>query len=85
MAWEKVVLKIDNQDVTGMFNGEELNMPLCDIKDTIKVNGKIMQVMSSVIDTRDNIIKVKLAKASQSKGEKSDGKSTKGWNTSNIR
>jgi hypothetical protein len=72
MAWEKVVLKIDNQDVTGMFNGEELNMPLCDIKDTIKVNGKIMQVMSSVIDTRDNIIKVKLAKASQPKGEKSD-------------
>jgi hypothetical protein len=62
MAWEKVVLKIDNQDVTGMFNGEELNMPLCDIKDTIK----------------DNIIKVKLAKASQSKGEKSDGESTKG-------
>lgn len=78
MAWEKVVLKIDNQDVHGMFNGEELNMPVCDIKDTIKVNGKIMQVMSSVIDTRDNIIKVKLAKASQSKGEKSDGKSTKG-------
>tara|TARA_B100000497_G_C7663525_1_gene399843 strand:+ start:893 stop:1129 length:237 start_codon:yes stop_codon:yes gene_type:complete len=78
MAWEKVVLKIDNQDVHGMFNGEELNMPVCDIKDTIKVNGKIMQVMSSVIDTRDNIIKVKLAKASESKGEKSDGKSTKG-------
>jgi len=78
MAWEKVVLKIDNQDVNGMFNGEELNMPLCDIKDSIKVNGKIMQVISSVIDTRDNIIKVKLAKASQSKGEKSDGKSTKG-------
>ena len=78
MAWEKVVLKIDNQDVHGMFNGEELNMPVCDIKDTIKVNGKIMQDMSSVIDTRDNIIKVKLAKASESKGEKSDGKSTKG-------
>ncbi len=78
MAWEKVVLKIDNQDVHGMFNGKELNMPVCDIKDTIKVNGKIMQVMSSVIDTRDNIIKVKLAKASESKGEKSDGKSTKG-------
>ncbi|MAO21649.1 MAG: hypothetical protein CMJ25_12935 [Phycisphaerae bacterium] len=78
MAWEKVVLKIDNQDVHGMFNGKELNMPVCDIKDTIKVNGKIMKVMSSVIDTRDNIIKVKLAKASESKGEKSDGKSTKG-------
>jgi len=56
-----------------MFNGEDLDMPVCDIKDTIKVNGKVMQVMSSWIDTRDGIIKVKLAKASQPKGEKSDG------------
>ena len=78
MAWEKVVLKIDNQDVTGMFDGEQLDIPVCDIKDTIKVNGKIMQVMSSSIDTRDNILKIKLAKASQPKGEKSDGESTKG-------
>ena len=38
----------------------------------------MMQVMSSVVDSRDNIMKVKLAKASQSKGEKSDGKSTEG-------
>ena len=78
MAWEKVVLRINNQDVTGMFNGEQLDIPVCDIKDTIKVNGKIMQVMSSSIDTRDNILKIKLAKASQPKGEKSDGESTKG-------
>ena len=61
-----------------MFDGEQLDIPVCDIKDTIKVNGKIMQVMSSSIDTRDNILKIKLAKASQPKGEKSDGESTKG-------
>jgi len=73
MAWEKVIVKIGNQDVHAMFNGEDLDMPVCDIKDTIKVNGKVMQVMSSWIDTRDGIIKVKLAKASQPKGEKSDG------------
>ena len=85
MAWEKVVLKINNQDVHGMFNGEQLDIPVCDIKDTIKVNGKMMQVMSSVIDTRDNILKIKLAKASESKGEKSDGKSTQGWNTTHTR
>lgn len=78
MAWEKVVLRINNQDVHGMFDGEQLDIPVCDIKDTVKVNGKVMQVMSSVIDTRDNILKVKLAKASQIKGEKSDGKSTEG-------
>jgi hypothetical protein len=78
MAWEKVVLRINNQDIHGMFDGEQLDIPVCDIKDTIKVNGKIMQVMSSVIDTRDNILKVKLAKASQPKGEKSDGESTEG-------
>ncbi len=78
MSWEKVVVKINNQDIHGMFNGEQLDIPLCDIKDTIKVNGKVMQVMSSVIDSRDDIIKIKLAKASQTKGEKSDGESTKG-------
>tara|TARA_R110001583_G_scaffold194878_2_gene367428 strand:+ start:1290 stop:1526 length:237 start_codon:yes stop_codon:yes gene_type:complete len=78
MSWEKVVVKINNQDIHGMFNGEQLDIPLCDIKDTIKVNGKVMQVMSSVIDSRDDIIKIKLAKASQPKGEKSDGESTKG-------
>lgn len=78
MAWEKVVLRINNQDIHGMFDGEQLDIPVCDIKETVKVNGKVMQVMSSVIDTRDNIMKVKLAKASQSKGEKSDGKSTEG-------
>ena len=78
MAWEKVVLRINNQDIHGMFDGEQLDIPVCDIKDTIKVNGKIMQVMSSSIDTRDNILKIKLAKASQLKGEKSDGESTKG-------
>jgi len=78
MAWEKVVLRINNQDIHGMFNGEQLDIPVCDIKDTIKINGKMMQVMSSVVDSRDNIMKVKLAKASQSKGEKSDGEQTKG-------
>jgi len=78
MAWEKVVLKINNQDVHGMFNGDQLDIPVCDIKDSIKVNGKVMQVMSSVIDTRDNILKIKLAKASQPKGEKSDGEQSKG-------
>lgn len=77
MAWEKVVVRINNQDITGMFDGEQLDIPVCDIKDTIKVNGKIMQVMSSSIDTRDNILKIKLAKASQPKGEKSDGESIK--------
>ena len=78
MAWEKVILRINNQDIHGMFNGDQLDIPVCDIKDTVKVNGKPMQVMSSVIDTRDNILKVKLAKASQPKGEKSDGEQTKG-------
>lgn len=78
MAWEKVVLKINNQDIHGMFNGEQLDIPVCDIKDSIKVNGKVMQVVSSAIDTRDDVMKIKLAKASQSKGEKSDGKSTEG-------
>jgi hypothetical protein len=78
MAWEKVTVKVNNQDVHGMFNGEDLDIPVCDIKDTIKVNGKDMQVMSSTVDMRDGILKIKLAKASQPKGAKSDDKQTKG-------
>ena len=39
MAWEKVVLRINNQDIHGMFNGDQLDIPVCDIKDTVKVNG----------------------------------------------
>ncbi len=79
MSWEKVIVKIGNQDIHAMYNGEILQMPNADIKETIKVNGKEMQVVSSIVDHRDNIIKIKLAKASESKGEKSDGKEqTKG-------
>ncbi len=78
MAWEKVTVKVNNQDVHGMFNGEDLDIPVCDIKETIKVNGKDMQVMSSTVDMRDGILKIKRAKASQPKGEKSDGEQTKG-------
>ena len=79
MSWEKVIVKIGNQDIHAMYNGEILQMPNADIKETIKVNGKEMQVVSSIVDHRDNIIKIKLAKASQPKGEKSDGKEqTKG-------
>lgn len=78
MSWEKVTVKVNNQDIHGMFNGVDLDIPVCDIKDTIKVNGKDMQVMSSTVDMRDGILKIKLAKASVSKGEKSDGEQTKG-------
>jgi len=81
MSWEKVTVKVNNQDIHGMFNGEDLDIPVCEIKETIKVNGKVMQVVSSVIDMRDGILKIKLAKASQPKGDKSDGEQqTKGWN-----
>ena len=28
MAWEKVTVKVNNQDVHGMFNGEDLDIPV---------------------------------------------------------
>ena len=52
---------------------------MINVGDTINIDGKEMNVLSSTVDFRDNLLKINLAGASKPKKEKkSDGKQTKG-------
>ncbi len=77
MAWEQVVIKTNKGSVRGMMKGDQLDIPKIPIGKTVNVNGKDIQVESSMLDWRDNVLKIKLAMASTKK-EKSDDKPTKG-------
>jgi len=77
MAWEQVVIKTNKGSVRGMMQGDQLDIPNMPIGKTVNVNGKDIQVESSILDERDNVLKIKLAMASTKK-EKSDDKPTQG-------
>jgi len=77
MAWEQVVIKTNKGSVRGMMKGDQLDIPNIPIGKTVNVNGKDLQVKSSMLDERDNVLKIKLAMASTKK-EKSDDKPTQG-------
>ncbi len=79
MAWKQVVVRSGKKVYETIFNGSELIIPNeIEIGETLNVNGKELTVLSSVVDYRDNIIKINLANASKPKGEVSDGEQTKG-------
>ncbi len=77
MAWEQVEVKANKGSVMGMMQGDQLDIPNMPIGKTVNVNGKDIQVESSILDERDNVLKIKLAMASTKK-EKSDDKPTQG-------
>jgi len=75
--WKAVKVKVGKQTIDGMFDGTWLDMPNPDIElgESISVDGKSLSILSNTLDTRDNILKIKLAGASSVKQEKSeDGK-----------
>lgn len=77
MAWEQVKVKGEKDTVTGMMQGDQLDMPNVLIAKSVKVNGKDILIKSFVVDERDDMLKITLAMASETK-EKSDDKPTKG-------
>ena len=77
MAWEQVKVKGEKDTVTGMMQGDQLDMPNVLIGKSVKVNGKDISIKSYVVDERDDMLKITLAMASPTK-EKSDDKPTKG-------
>ena len=79
MAWIKVLAKSGNDKIDGMMKGDMLEVPnqLGKNPTTVIVDGKTYTIISCVLDERDNILQIKLAKAS-TKQEKSDDKPTKG-------
>ena len=79
MAWEAVTVKGSKGNIPAMLNGDMLEVPnhLGKNPTPIIVDGKTYDILSCVLDERDNILTIKLAKAS-TKQEKSDDKPTKG-------
>ena len=79
MAWEAVTVKGSKGNIPAMLNGDMLEVPnqLGKNPTTVIVDGKTYTILSCVLDERDNILKMKLAKAS-TKQETSEDKPTKG-------
>jgi hypothetical protein len=79
MAWKSVTVKGAKGNIPSMLNGDLLEVAnqLGKNPTTVIVDGKTYDILSCVLDERDNILKIKLAMAS-TKQEKSDDKPTKG-------
>jgi hypothetical protein len=78
MLYKEVKIKVDGENILGYFDGENLEMPNeIEIGDSLNVDGKDYKVLSHLLDSRDNILKIKLAVASLEKGAK-NGESIKG-------
>ena len=79
MAWKSVTVKGAKGNIPSMLNGDLLEVAnqLGKNPTTVNVDGKTYDILSCVLDERDNILKIKLAMAS-TKQEKSDDKPTKG-------
>ena len=79
MAWKSVTVKGAKGNIPAMLNGDLLEVAnqLGKNPTAVNVDGKTYDILSCVLDERDNILKIKLAMAS-TKQEKSDDKPTKG-------
>lgn len=81
MAWKKVKVIVGKEKIDAVFDGSNLDMPnIIDVGDSINIDNKEYDVVSSVVDYRDDILKINLAGASKpiKKEKKSDDKQTKG-------
>ena len=81
MSWQKVDLKVNNKSIKGDFKwfddeGEdELHIPFVKaLGESLSIAKKQYKILSYEVDERDDILKIKLAMASD-KGEKSNDKS----------
>lgn len=83
---KEVKIKHNKGLIDGLLYKDSLTIP-ADVKigETLNIDGVDTKVLSSQVNLRDNIQTINLAIASKLKEIKSDGESTKGWNTSNIR
>jgi len=75
MAWHRVKIDLGDESVDAMMSSDKSQLEVAnviEVGDSIKVNKKTYKVLSSIIDVRDNFLKLNLAKASKSKEKKSD-------------
>ena len=82
---KEVKIKYNKGLIDGLLYKNSLTIP-ADVKigETLNIDGVDTKVLSSQVNLRDNIQTINLAIASKPKEIKSDGESTKGWNTSNT-
>lgn len=83
MSWNKVQLDLGNEKINAFLKHDESQLCLeniIELGDSVKVNKKEYQVLSSTVDHRDNLLTIDLAKASKpkKKEKKSDDKQIKG-------
>ena len=78
---KEVKVQVGDESIRGaLYKGELLIKNVIEVGETINVDGKEMNVLSSSVDYRDNLLRINLAKASKpkKKEKKSDDKQTKG-------
>ena len=76
--FKEVIVKVKDGEIMGLFDGVNLEIPNeIKVGESLNVDGKELKVLSHLLDTRDNILKIKLAGASPEKGVK-NGKSSEG-------
>lgn len=82
MSWNKVQINIGDDTVNAYLKHDESQLEcknVIEVGNSIKVNKKEYEVLSSSVDYTRDLLTINLAKASKPKKEKkSDGKSTKG-------
>lgn len=83
MSWNKVQLDLGSEKINAFLKHDESQLCLenvIELGDTVKVEKKEYQVLSSSVNYRDNLLTIDLAKASKpkKKEKKSDDKQTKG-------
>ena len=70
---KEVKIKVGKDQLDGLLVNDELILSNeLDVGDSINIDGKEMKVSETIVDERDNVLKIKLAKASKSKEKKSD-------------
>ena len=73
MAWKEVQIKSGDVTVSGMQDDSLIECPNVFKKpSSLLIDGKNFKVSSFDIDERDDLLKIKLAIASQNKGESDD-------------
>ena len=80
MAWKNVIVKEGGKEISAVMQGDVLELPNFLGKDkdeptTISVDGKSFKVVSVSLDTRDDILKLKLELPMGSPTTKGQGES----------
>tara|TARA_R110000868_G_scaffold107594_2_gene294345 strand:- start:786 stop:1034 length:249 start_codon:yes stop_codon:yes gene_type:complete len=82
MSWSKIKIDADGEKLNAFINHDSTEIcinNIVELGETVKVDKKEYKVLSSSVDIVSDMLTIKvLAKASQPKEKKSDGKSTQG-------